>query len=96
LDVISGCHADAARLTDGELACILQADRPPDVPPGEFERRLADVRHWLTSPAEAQKALRDVLAEYRQKLESQLQIVTLREQLDDLRAVKESRMSASN
>jgi hypothetical protein len=95
LDVISGCHADAARLTDGELACILQADRPPDVPPGEFQRRLADVRHWLTSPAEAQKAQRDVLAEYRQKLLTQLQVVSLREELGDLRAANQARVSAS-
>jgi hypothetical protein len=87
LHAISGCHGDPSRLTPRELACILQADRPRDVPEGEFERRLADVQHWLTTnPTEAQKAVREVLAQFREKLESQLRLVTLREERDDLRA----------
>jgi hypothetical protein len=87
LNVIGGCHADAARLMAGDLGCILQADRPKDMPAGEFERRLADVQHWLaTNPAEAQMAIREVLAHFREKLEFQLQVVTLREERDDLRA----------
>jgi hypothetical protein len=57
------------------------------MPEGEFERRLADVQHGLSpTPAEAQKAVREVLAQFRQKLEFQLQVVTLREDADDLRA----------
>src|SRR5262249_32328960 len=95
LDAISGCHADPTRLTAGELATTLQPDRPADVPPEEFGRRLGDCLHCLSSPADAQKALRDVLAKHRQKLQSRLEEVTLREQRADQRAAEEARVGAT-
>jgi hypothetical protein len=89
---LSGLHGPG-KISAADAAVLLSQDRPADVDPGEFERRLGG---WLKDLADikaGQALLREDLAEVKQRLKERLEVVLMREEIDQALAVKQAMVS---
>jgi hypothetical protein len=95
LDYLSGLHGPG-KITAAQAAELLQADRPADMDPGEFERRLAGWLNDLVDIPEGQALLQASLAEARAELLRRYEEVEQREAIDLALAVDAAMVSVND
>jgi hypothetical protein len=94
IDYLSGLHGPG-KLTPAQAATLFWQDRPADMDPGEFERRLGGWLDDLVSIPEGQALLRESLAEVKARLHRRLVVVEEREAIDLELAVEEAMVSVN-
>jgi hypothetical protein len=94
-DYLSGLHGPG-KITAAQAAELLQADRPADMDPGEFERRLGGWLNEMVDIPEGQAPLRQSLAEARADLLRRYEEVEQREAIDLALAVEAAMVSVND
>jgi hypothetical protein len=94
IDYLSGLHGPG-KLTAAQAASLFWLDRPADMDPGEFERRLGGWLGELVSIPEGQALLKQSLAEVKAELQNRLAVVEEREAIDLDLAVEEAMVSVN-
>jgi hypothetical protein len=92
---LSGLHGPG-KITAAQAAALLWQDRPADMDPGEFERRLGGWLDELDGIKEGQALLREDLAEAKERLRERLEVVEQREEIDRALAVQQAMVSVND
>jgi hypothetical protein len=91
---LSGLHGPG-KITAAEAAALFWQDRPADMDPGEFERRLCGWLGDLDDIKRGQALLREDLAEVKERLLERLEVVRQREEIDQALAVQQAKVSVN-
>jgi hypothetical protein len=91
---LSGLHGPG-KITAAQAAELLGQDRPADMDPGEFERRLGDWLDDLEDIKQGQALLREDLAEVKERLLERLEVVQVREEIDQALALQQAMVSVN-
>jgi len=91
---LSGLHGPG-KITAAQAAALLWQDRPADMDPGEFERRLGGWLDELDGIKEGQALFREDLAEVKERLRERLEVVEQREEIDRALAVQQAMVSVN-
>jgi hypothetical protein len=94
IDYLSGLHGPG-KISAAQAAQLFLQDRPADMDPGEFERRLDGWLKELVSIPEGQAFLRASLAEVRAELQGRREEVAEREAIDLDLAIREAMVSVN-
>jgi hypothetical protein len=94
LDYLSGLHGPG-KINAAQAASLFWQDRPADMDPGEFERRLGGWLDDLVSIPEGHALLKESLAEVKARLLSRLEEVEEREAIDLELATQEAMVSVN-
>ena len=94
IDYLSGLHGPG-KISAAQAAQLLGRDRPADMDPGEFERRLGGWLQDLDSIEEGQALLKQGLADARRDLLERLKVVETREAIDKALAVQQAMQSVN-
>jgi hypothetical protein len=94
IDYLSGLHGPG-KLTPAQAASLFWQDRPADMDPGEFERRLGGWLDELVSIPEGHALLKESLAEVKADLHRRLAVVEEREAIDLELATREAMVSVN-
>jgi hypothetical protein len=94
IDYLSGLHGPG-KISAAQAAQLLGRDRPADMDPGEFERRLGGWLQNLDSIEEGRALLKQGLADARRDLLERLKEVEAREVIDRALAVQQAMQSVN-
>jgi hypothetical protein len=94
IDYLSGLHGPG-KLTPAQAATLFWQDRPADMDPGEFERRLGGWLDDLVSIPEGHALLKQSLAEVKADLRRRFEVVEEREAIDLDLATEEAMVSVN-
>jgi hypothetical protein len=94
IDYLSGLHGPG-KISGADAATLFWLDRPADMDPGEFERRLDGWLKELVSIPEGQAFLKASLAEVKAELQERREVVAEREAIDLELAVQEAMVSVN-
>jgi hypothetical protein len=94
IDYLSGLHGPG-KISAAQAAELLWRDRPADMDPGEFERRLGGWLQNLDSIEAGQALLKQGLADARKDLLARLKEVETREAIDKALAVQQAMLSVN-
>jgi hypothetical protein len=95
ISYLSGLHGPG-KLSAEEAALIFQNDRPLEVGPEEFQRRLGAWLRELVDSREGQARLREIVADLKAGLQEQLKEVIAREDDDRAKAVEAAKVSVNH
>jgi hypothetical protein len=91
---LSGLHGPG-KISAAQAASLLWQDRPAEMDPGEFERRLGGWLDDLDGIKEGQALLKEDLAEVKERLRERLEVVEQREAIDQALALKQAMVSVN-
>jgi hypothetical protein len=91
---LSGLHGPG-KITAAQAASLFWQDRPADMDPGEFERRLEGWLGDLEDIKQGQALLREDLADVKARLLERLEVVQQREAIDQSLAVQQAKVSVN-
>jgi hypothetical protein len=91
---LSGLHGPG-KITAAQAAALFWQDRPADMDPGEFERRLGGWLDELDDIKAGQALLREDLADVKARLWERLEVVQQREEIDQALAVQQAMVSVN-
>jgi hypothetical protein len=91
---LSGLHGPG-KITAAQAASLLWQDRPADMDPGEFERRLGDWLDELDDIKQGQALLKEDLADVKTRLLERLEVVQVREEIDQALALQQAMVSVN-
>jgi hypothetical protein len=92
---LSGLHGPG-KISAAQAAALFWQDRPADMDPGEFERRLGGWLEDLDSIKEGQALLREDLADVKERLQERLEVIEQREAIDQALAVQQTKVSVND